>query len=471
SYKGKYLFNSNMRADASSRFGRDNRWGFFPSASIGWRFSDEKFLDWSRKYLDDGKVRISYALTGNDRVGPYESIQRYVFGSNYYNGVSGVAPNSLFGNSRLSWEEQTQFNAGMDLAFLKGRLSLTVDYYNKITSNLLYSAPLPYETGFTSVKVNVGSIQNRGLEFLLSGYPVRGKNLQWNASYNMSFNNNTVKELYGGTTLLPGNPNVWKVNVGGRLGDFYGYRALGVYQYDQSNAYNDDWQQLTPVFTNGTFSGYTFEGKTYSGNVQRIYSQGQILKGGDMIWENTRKDSVIDDADRIILGNAQPDWIAGLTNIVSYKGMSLSFSFYMSWGGTIYNRARQQLNLNVTTNVTPEPDYIRQSWYKPGDITIYPIARNNGAGNGREGSSLYMEDATYLRLRNLRFSYEIPRAISSKVKLNGLSFFVYGNNLLTWTRYKWYDPEISLGSALTPGLDNGRYPRKREFGGGINVNF
>ena len=194
-YKGKYLFNSNFRADASSRFGVNNRWGYFPSASVAWRFSDEKFMDKLKTYLDDGKVRISYGLTGNDRIGAYESIQRYVFGSNYYNGVSGVAPNTSFGNNKLSWESTTQLDAGMDLVLLKGRINFSIDYYDKITSNLLYSAPLSSNTGFNTVKVNIGSIENKGLEFVLSGYPVRQKNFQWNISYNMSFNNNTVKEL------------------------------------------------------------------------------------------------------------------------------------------------------------------------------------------------------------------------------------------------------------------------------------
>lgn len=470
-YKGRYLINTNFRVDGSSRFGEEKRWGFFPSASVGWRFSEEPFMNWASKYLDDGKIRISWGLTGNDRIGPYESIQRYVFGSNYYNGVSGVAPNSLFGNNRLSWESTTQFNTGIDLILLKGRLNFTADYYNKTTEDLLYSAPLDYSTGFNSVKVNIGSIQNKGFEFLVSGYPVRNKNFRWNVSYNMSFNNNTVKDLYSGTSLLPGSPNVWLVEEGGRLGDFYGYRALGVFQYDQSNAFNDNWDQLTPVFANGVFSHYEFQGKVYSGTVHKLYTQGLLMKGGDMIWQNTRKDSVIDDADRIILGNAQPDWIAGIANTLSYKQLTLSFAFYISWGGTIYNRARQQLNINATTNVTPEPDYIRGAWWHQGDLTIYPIARNNGLGNGREGSSLYMEDASFIRFRNVRLTYELPRHITSKVKLNGFSVFLYGNNLLTWTNYKWYDPEISLGSALTPGLDNGRYPRKREFGGGVNLNF
>jgi len=472
SFQGKYLFNSNFRADASSRFGKDNKWGYFPSASIGWRFSEEKFMDWSRKYLDDGKFRISYGAIGNDRIGPYDAIQRYTFGSNYYNGVSGVGPNSTFGNNKLAWESVNQFNIGMDLALLKGRLSFSIDYYNKTTENLLYSAPLPSNTGYSTVKVNVGSIQNKGVEFVLSGYPVRTRNWQWSVSYNMSVNNNTVKELYEGTELLPGNPNLWKVTEGGRLGNFFGYVALGVYSYDQSNAWTPDYkQQLTPVFANNVFTGYTLDGKPYTGTVKQLTTNGLVSKGGDMIWQNNYLDSVIDDNDRIILGNAQPKWVAGLNNSVTYKQFILSFDFYISWGGSIYNSARANLNRNVTTNVTPEPDYIHGAWWHQGDVTIYPIASNNSLGNARDLSSLYLEDASFIRLRNARLAYDLPKKIISKVKLHGVSVFVFGNILLTWTNYTWYDPEISLGSSLTPGNDNGRYPRKREFGGGLNINF
>ena len=474
SYKGKYLFNSNFRADASSRFGKDNKWGYFPSASLGWRFSEEKFMDWSRRYLDDGKFRVSYGAIGNDRIGPYDAIQTYTFGSNYYNGVSGVGPNTTFGNNKLAWESVKQFNIGTDLLFLKGRINFTADYYNKTTENLLYSAPLSSNTGFNTVKVNIGSIQNKGFEFVIGGYPIRNKNLQWNISYNMSINNNTVKELYGHTDILPGGTNgVWKVSEGGRLGDFFGYRALGVYAYDESNAWTADYtRQLTPVFNNGVFTGnYTLDGKQYAGVVKQLTTNGLVSKGGDMIWQNTNLDSVIDDNDRIILGNAQPKWVGGLTNVITYKQFSLSFAYYISWGGMIYNNARAQLNLNATTNVTPEPDYIHGAWWHQGDVTIYPVAKNNSLGNGRAGSSLYMEDASFIRLRNAKLSYDLPKKIASKIKMQGLSVFVFGNNLLTWTNYKWFDPEISLGSALTPGQDSGRFPRKREFGGGVNINF
>jgi hypothetical protein len=245
-----------------------------------------------------------------------------------------------------------------------------------------------------------------------------------------------------------------------------------VYAYDESNAWTPDYKsQLTPVFTNGVFSGYTLDGKPYSGVVKQLSTNGLVSKGGDMIWANPNLDSVIDDNDRSILGNAFPDWIAGLTNTINYKGFSLSFTYYVSWGAEIYNNARVQLNLNATTNVTPEPDYIHGAWWHPGDVTIWPIAKNNAVSNGRAGSSLYIEDGSFIRLRNVRLSYEVPKKLISKVKLQGVNVFVFGNNLVTWTNYKWYDPEISLGGALTPGQDSGRFPRKREFGGGLNVNF
>jgi TonB-linked SusC/RagA family outer membrane protein len=469
SYKGKYLFNTNFRVDGSSKFGADKRYGFFPSASLGWRFSDESFMGWAKKVLTDGKFRISYGQTGNDRIGSYDAILRYGFGDSYYNGVSGVVPNGVFGNSSLSWESTGQLNIGMDLALLDERLSISVDYYNKITDNLLYRAPLPSETGFDEVNVNFGSIQNKGLEIMVTGTPVRTKNFEWNVSANWSFNKNTVRELYSNTALTESH---WSIQEGGKLGDFYGYKALGVYQYDESNAYNEDWEQLTPVFDQGgQFSGYTFNGQTYKGPVRQLYTNGNLLKGGDMIWQNTRKDSVIDDADRIILANAQPKWFASFSNNFTYKNFNLYVDFYMNWGNTIYNRARRELNTIATTNVTPDPEYIRGAWFKPGDVTIYPRAANNGMGNARELSSLYLEDGSFIRLRNVKLGYSLSTDLRRRFRLPGIMVYVYSNNLITWTNYRWFDPEISVSNALAMGLDNGRYPRKREIGFGINVNF
>lgn len=470
SFKGKYLFNSNFRADASSRFGRDNRWGFFPSASVGWRFSDEKFMSWANKFLDEGKFRASYGVTGNDRIGAYDAIQRYTFGDNFYNGASGVAPFSIFGNSRLSWESTSQTNIGLDLTFLGSRLQFTVDYYNKITDNLLYRAPLALETGFNTVNVNVGSIQNKGLEFFVNATPIRKKNMQWNIIYNMSFNRATIKSLYDNITLRSA---YWLTEVGGLLGNFYGWKALGVYPYNESNAYNENWQILTPgIGANGLPDGtYTLGGKPYTGKINKMYTQGNLLRGGDVIWENAYQDSVIDDNDRMVMGNAQPKFIAGLSNSFSYKGFTLSFNFYVSWGAKIYNKGLADLNNLGTVNITPHPDYIREAWFKPGDVTKWYIAQNNAMGNSRNLSSLFLEDASFIRLRNARINYSFSSKVAGKLKLKGINAFVYGNNLLTWTNYTWFDPEIDFNNPLEMGLDTGRYPRNREVGGGININL
>ncbi|HET8829489.1 MAG TPA: TonB-dependent receptor [Pelobium sp.] len=473
-YKGRYLFNSNFRYDGASRFGVDNRWGFFPSASVGWRFSDEKFMNWTDSFLEDAKLRASYGITGNDRIDNYAAIQRYVFGQNYYNDISGVVQNSQFGNNTLSWESTEQLDIGTDLSFFNGRLNFTADYYIKTTKDLLYDAPLPSEYGFNSVQVNIGSIKNKGFEFIINGSPIKNNAFQWDVSYNMSFNTNTIEQLYEGIPLLPGNGK-WKLEEGEKLGNFFGWKALGVYQFDVSNSYSSDWERLTPVGVaedGKTAESFTLNGVPYTGSVQQLATNGNILKGGDVIWLNPNSDGVIDDADKIILGNAQPKFIAGFFNSFSYKNYGLSFNFYSSWGAKIYNAARLDLNTFNTTNVTPEVDAIVKAWYQQGDVTVWPKAqRNNPAENVREVNSNYIEDASFIRLRNLKLSYTLPTKHISKLKLQNVGLYVYGTNLVTWTNYKWYDPEIDFNNALQMGEDNGRYPREREFGLGLNVNF
>ncbi len=473
SYKSKYMVNLVVRRDGSSRFGKNNKWGSYPSASVGWRFTDEPFMAWAQSILQDGKLRVSYGETGNERIGNYDALERYTFGSNYYNGVLGIVPSSMMGNDDLSWETTKQFNVGVDLSLVSNRISFTADYYDKVTENLLYGAPLPGEIGYTSTRVNFGSIQNKGFEFTLNTYPIRGKDFTWNLSYNMAFNRSTVKELFGGIPLTTSGR--WLLEEGGALGNFYGYRNLGVYAYNESNAYTPDGVRLTPVFNEGgTFVNYTLNGEQYTGTVQQLKMPNGVSKGGDVIWEDANKDFIIDDKDRMVLGNAQPDFIAGLYNQVSYKGLSLSFNLYAQWGNKIYNKGRYEQGGFRTTNITPDRYMIYAAWEKPGDVTDVPravIANNTTMNNMPELSSFFLEDGSFIRLRNVRLTYAFEPSLTKRVKLNGLSVYVYGNNLLTWTNYTWYDPEISLGSPLSMGEDNGRYPRSRQVGVGLNLNF
>jgi TonB-linked SusC/RagA family outer membrane protein len=469
SYLGRYIIDGNLRADASSNFGAQNRWGYFPSASAAWRFSDEKFMQFASGFLTDGKLRVSYGLTGNQQIPAYANISQLQFGNNYYNGVSGVVASSQFGNNKLSWESTTQFNVGTDLNMLNNRVTLTLDYYNKRTDNLLYNAPLAYETGFNTLYVNVGSLQNRGVEFIINATPVQTRNFTWNVSYNMSFNRAKTLSLYQN---IPLSTSIWITQPNQTLGNFYGWKAKGIYAYDQSNAYDDNYNQLTPVIVNGQPSGqYTSsDGKNYTGTVHKLTTNGLVSAGGDVIWQNNHKDSVIDDNDRQVLGNAQPKYFAGLTNTVTYKNLSFSFTFYASMGGQLYNMFRSNLDQIVTTNVTPDPAYINQAWYYQGQETNWYAANNNGKTNPRT-SSLFIEDASFIRLRNVRLSYYIPQKISSKAGIKGIQLYVYGINVATWTNYSGWDPEVSFSNPLQMGSDTGTYPKKKEFGVGVNVNF
>ncbi|MFC3198326.1 SusC/RagA family TonB-linked outer membrane protein [Parapedobacter deserti] len=466
----RYIIESNFRVDGSSRFGRDNRWGFFPSVSGAWRFSDESFMSTTRNYLADGKVRVSYGVTGNDRIGQYDAIQRYVFGSNFYNGVSGVVPNTLFGNNTLGWETTRQFNAGLDLTFFDGRLTVTADYYDKITSDLLYNAPIAYETGFDDVRVNLGSIQNKGVEVTVGSSPIRNERFRWHTEVNFTRNRGRVLELAEGTQMIVS--GIWLVEEGQPLGNFFGWNNLGVYAYDESNAWSDDGRQLMPVFgTDGVFDHYMLDGQHYMGNVNQLQTTGGISKGGDVIWQDVNGDRVIDDTDRIILGNAQPKWMTGWNNALSYKDWTLSFNFYVSYGGKIYNQARRVMASYTTSLATPDPYIINNAWWRQGDITDVPIPVNNGMENVRELNSFFLENASFIRLRNARLTYRVPAQWLSAVKLAGASIYVYGNNLFTWTNYSWFDPEIAFSNPLQMGRDTGRYPRKRELGLGLNINF
>jgi TonB-linked SusC/RagA family outer membrane protein len=469
SYMGRYIVNGNLRADASSNFGAQNRWGYFPSGSAAWRFSDEKFMQWASGFLTDGKLRVSYGLTGNQQIPAYANISQLNFGNNYYNGVSGVVTSSQFGNNKLSWESTTQFNVGTDLELLNGKVTATVDYYNKRTDNLLYNAPLAYQTGFNTLYVNVGSLQNRGVEFVINATPVRTRNFTWNITYNMAFNNAKTLSLYANVPL---STSIWITQPNQRIGNFYGWKAKGIYAWDASNAYDDNYNQLTPVLgNNGQPNGqYTYQGKAYTGAVHKLSTNGSVAAGGDVIWDNSHKDSVIDDNDRQILGNAQPLWNAGLTNTVTYKNLTLSFNFYVSWGGKLYNSFRSNLDQIVTTNVTPDPVYITQAWYYQGQQTNWYAASNNGKTNPRT-STLFIEDASFIRLRNIKLSYFVPQKITSKAAIKGLQLYIYGTNVATWTNYTGWDPEVSFSNPLQMGSDTGAYPKKREFGAGVNVNF
>ena len=471
-YKGRYLLTANVRRDGSSRFAENNKWGNFPSASVGWRISDEKFMQFAKPTLDDAKIRVSYGVTGNESIGNYDYVYTYS-PSTIYDGVGGVSATRI-GKDNMKWEETKQFDIGLDLSFWNSRLTATFDYYDKYTSGLLADYELPKESGFSTMKTNVGEVSNRGFEVAIAGDIIRTKNFRWNASFNISRNINQIERLSEGKAYLEG--DLWWMQEGGRIGDFYGYKYINVFQYDESNAFAEgSWQQLTPVFENGVFQNkYLLNGTEYTGKVlQKTLPNGKPFRGGDINWEEPEgsRDGIIDDNDRMIIGNALPDVTGGLSTQFTYKDWSLFISFYYSLGGEIYNFGEHNRNMFKYTGTTPSPDVIYNTWLKQGDIALYPRPYNDEYDNARYANSFYVEDGSFIRLQNVRLSYNLPKNWCRKCGVKGINLYAFVNNALTWTKYSGFDPEFSTSDPLQIGRDNYRYPKKREYGVGMSVNF
>lgn len=487
-YKGRYLVNATLRRDGSSRFGADMRWGTFPSVSLGWRFSDEPLFKGLKGILTDGKLRASWGITGNQAIGNFDAVQQFVFGKYFYQGVSGVRTNDRLGNSDLKWEETTQSNIGIDLTFFNGRLSFIGDYYVKNTTDLLYDAPLPLEIGFPGkARTNAGSLQNKGIELMVTAYPINTPNFSWQTSVNWSQIRNKITSLPGGDYV----DGIWYVGQGMEAGNFYGYEYMGIYQYDESNAYTPDYKtQLIPQFQKDEsgnviiqknmkpiLTGYaTPDGKPYTGQVSQLTTNGVVSKGGDVIWRNLPDEKGelndnIGNEDRKIIGYGQPRWSIGWSNVINYKQFSLSFSFYGNFGGSIYNENRRNIASFSNSNTTPDPHFIYNMWKYPGQITDSYLGGDKTADNFRRGNSQFLEDGSFVRLQSARLTYSLPGKLIARAHMQYLNVYIYGTNLLTWTEYTGFDPEVSQRSVLKPGEDPGKFPRKREFGFGLNVSF
>ncbi len=440
-YRGKYLFEANIRADGSSRFGKNNRFGYFPSASAAWRFTDEPLLINIQKILNDGKLRFSWGQTGNEAIGNYISKGEFSVGKNYLD-YSGSAP-AVMPNDALTWETTTQYDVGLDLSFFKNRIILNTDLYLKKTKDLLFDVPIPETTGFYYITQNVGNIENKGLEFSLTSHNFTG-NFKWTSTLNLSFNRNKVvslpKELLTDGYIQNGKYHILK--EGESIGVLYGWKSLGVYARDEDNI----------------------------NHVKKGSAGGKEFKGGDVIWEDINNDNIIDNKDRQIIGNAQPDFTGGLNNDFSYKNFNLNVFFQFSYGNDIYSNLKFMRNWvfaynNVSTNAL-------NRWRKQGDITNYPKpTRTDPMQNTNRVSSRWIEDGSYLKLKSVSLSYKVPSRFIKRLKVSGIKAYVTAQNLITWTHYTGYDPDVSSYSNLRLGIDDGSFPQSRTFIFGLNINF
>jgi TonB-linked SusC/RagA family outer membrane protein len=451
-FDGKYLFSASLRADGTSRFVNKYRFGYFPAVSAAWRISKENFFP-QDGLVSDLKLRASFGANGNQEIYTYQRFSRYSTGSNYQgtgSTVVGGITQSDIGNNDLRWETTYQYNGGVDFSMLNNRLTFTFDAYSKDTKDLLLGVPIPQSTGVDNLSVtqNIGKIQNRGIEIGLVTTNVQAvdNGFGWSTNFNVSGNRNKIIDL-GPQTNEKGEVSARTIIDGQRisqpgqpLGAFYGHVMQGIVQ---SNA---EGQGLP----------------TQNGNRP---------VAGDVRFADLNGDGVINDSDRTIIGNPNPKAFAGVTNNFSYKGIELSVFFQGQFGNQIYNQTRQILEsqsdpLNQSTRVL-------NHWTATNTNTDIPRpVRNDPQGNNRF-STRWLEDGSYVRLKNVTLAYNIPTALSKRAAIQNLRIYVTGQNLITWTDYLGYDPEVSADpfSSTGFGRDFGVYPQARTYTVGLNATF
>lgn len=435
-YAGKYLFTANFRADASSVFGPNKRWGYFPSFSAGWRLSEENFLKDVRA-ISDLKLRAGFGIVGNDQLGSsyYSYLGQVSSGANYIIGGNITPGNypSTVPNPNLKWEQTQQTNIGIDLGVLNNRLTFTIDAYIKDTKDLLLNYPLPRSTGFDYAIKNVGKLRNKGLEFMVSSKNIDKQDFQWNTDFNISFNRNNVIDLVGQrfyNNNISGRSEVSLVEQGQPLGVFYGYVAAGV-------------DPQTGMMLYKTKNGATTSSPSAD--------------------------------DRIIIGNPNPNFIYGLTNNLTYKSFSLNIFLQGTQGNDIFNATR--VETEGMTGPQNQTTAVLRRWTTPGQITDIPKAMVNNTDNSRI-STRFVENGSFMRIKTLTLGYTLPKAFINKIKLSNMRLYVTGENLFTFTKYSGYDPEVNAFTTGNNGntnggfgIDYGTYPQTRNLIFGLNVSF
>jgi TonB-linked SusC/RagA family outer membrane protein len=469
-YKSKYYLTFTMRADGSSKFRGDNRWGYFPSAAASWNFTEEEFMQPLKNVISNGKLRLSWGLTGNNRVGEYDTYSIY---SQQLTGTSsipsgiyvsdntanyGVVPTSI-ANKDLKWETTEQWNLGLDVSFIKDRINFTVDLYRKTTRDLLLYASLVPSSGFSNAYKNIGKVRNQGIELTLNTVNIKNKNFQWTSNFNIAFNKNKVLELAENETALlsyayfdqnfNSQPS-YIAKKGYSMGMMYGYIYEGTYKYD-------DFDYANGTYTlKSTVPYYTSESNTQPGMPK---------------YKDINGDGVIDASDRTIIGRGLPIHTGGFSNEFTYKGFDLSFLLSWSYGNDILNANRYvfESGWNKARDLNQFASFADR-WTADNPTSDIPAATTSSSN--RVFSSRVIEDGSYLRLKTLSFGYTFPLKWIKHIGLSHLRLYFAAQNLFTITGYNGYDPEVSIrDSALTPGLDYSSYPRARSYSFGVNLDF
>lgn len=449
-YQDRYLLTGSVRRDGSSRFGPNTRYAWFPSASVAWRMANEPFMQ-SVRWLSELKIRASYGQTGNFEIGDFPwvatvSPDNYSFGSTR---VIGLRPNG-FANGDLTWETNKQTDLGLEVGLLQDRIYLTADYYERNTDGLISSQPIPTINGFSSSYVtNIGNIRNRGLEFNLATRNLSGNagSLQWTTNLNLSLNRNVVTSLVGGQTIINtpifGWNNTHRITEGRPLGDMYGYALDGIFQTQAEADAGPKWN-------------------------------GVVSKAGDPKYRDLNGDGTITPADVTLIGNAQPDFIYGITNTVRYRGFDLNVIMQGVQGGDITNAVlRFENTFTGRVNATGLMLNRWRSPEQPGDGKTPRVTTNTTEGGIREFSSRFIYDASFFRIRNVTLGYTLPTALLQRWRVTTARLYVSAQNLATFANYFGYSPEVSQQGENVGalGIDQGTFPIPRTLTIGLNLSF
>lgn len=469
-YKSKYYATASFRADGSSKFSKQNRYGYFPSTSLAWSFGQEDFMKKLGSVVSSGKLRASWGLTGNNRVGEYETYallrQLKAASGNISSGVYpfdnninnvGTVPISLL-NRNLKWETTEQWNVGLDVGFLNERIGATVDWYMKTTRDLLLDADMPFSTGFSNAMKNIGVVRNSGVEFTLNTLNIDKKNFKWRTNFNIAFNKNKVLELSENQASLPtaayfdqayNTQYTYIAKLGHSMGMMYGYQYEGTYKYDDFYKSGDTYV-LRP-------------GVAY-------FSGGSNTQPGMPKYSDLNGDGVIDTNDRTMIGRGLPVHTGGFTNDFEYKGFDLSIFFQWSYGNDIMNANRLFFeNPNGSRGLNQFASYANR-WTPDNPTSDIPSSVNSSSN--KVVSSRIIEDGSFLRLKTLSVGYTIPKKTLARLGVSTARLYLAAQNLWTLSNYSGYDPEVSIRSgALTPGLDYSAYPRAYTVSFGVNLGF
>lgn len=439
SYKGRYMVSASVRGDGSSRFAPNTRWGYFPAASLGWRISDERFLR-DIGWMDDLKLRASVGMTGNAQIGNSEYLALYgTTNIDLGNGLTSQVYPSQIANNDLGWEKNTQYNVGLDISLWRGTLGLTADYYYTKTTDMLFDVPVSSVSGLTTSIMNIGSMQNKGVELGLTSRRRFG-DFSYSFSANWSLNRNKVLSL--------GDEDADLIKEASFSGAYYITRVG------------------QPV---GCYYLLVQDGIFHNKEELNSYPHFDTTQVGDFRFVDANGNGVLEkDADRVIVGNYMPDFYYGFSVNLSWKGLDLAANFQGVYGNEILNLERRYL-MSVSMSQNMMKDALQRFPYGEMNRANRKLTGNTAACT----STFHIEDGSYLRLQNLTLGYTVPDKWTKKAGISKLRFYVQGSNLFTWTNYSGYNPEVNKRSsdALRPGEDYCSYPLSRTFSVGINFNL